>query len=50
MKEGLPNGEGVFVSEDKHFKYEGNWKNGKFNGKGTIYYTGSNMEHTYRSW
>ena len=35
FKNGLPEGEGKFVSEKNSYQYEGNWHNGKKEGKGT---------------
>lgn len=45
VKRGKMEGFGIFISKDGKFKYEGNWKNGKPNGKGVESYPdGSSYE------
>ena len=44
LSKAKPSGEGVFVSEDGKFSYEGQWEKGEFNGLGKITYADGSWE------
>ena len=43
-KKNKPSGKGTFISDGDDFRYEGEWKNGKFHGEGKITYADGSYE------
>ncbi len=48
LKNGVPSGEGEFISADKKFIYNGEWGNGFFNGEGIIKNDGTEERGIYK--